>query len=66
MILHIRRNFLNSEIGTAEAGKAQVLGLDEPERPQGTQGLFNNSFPRATAATLSSGPGGHPPILQFH
>ncbi len=40
MILHVHRNFLNSEIGAAEAGKALVLGLDELERPQGTQGLF--------------------------
>jgi len=34
------RDFLNRETGTAEAGKAQVLGLDGLERPQGTLGLF--------------------------
>ena len=34
------RDFFNSETGTAEAGKAQVLGLDDLERPQGTLGLF--------------------------
>ena len=34
------RDFFNSETGTAEAGKAQVLGLDGLERPQGTLGLF--------------------------
>ena len=34
------RDFLNSETGAAEAGKAQVLGLDGLERPQGTLGLF--------------------------
>ena len=27
MILHVPRNFLNSETGRAEAGKAQVQGL---------------------------------------
>jgi len=39
------RDFLNSETGTAEAGKAQVLGLDGLERPQGTLGLFIISQP---------------------
>jgi hypothetical protein len=40
MILHVHRNFLDSKIGAAEAEKAQVLGLDELERPQGTLGSF--------------------------
>jgi hypothetical protein len=40
MILHVHRNFLKSKIGAAEAEKAQVLGLDELERPQGTLGSF--------------------------
>jgi hypothetical protein len=40
MILDVYRNFLNSKIGAAEAEKAQVLGLDELERPQGTLGSF--------------------------
>jgi hypothetical protein len=39
-ILHVYRSFLNSEIGAAEAGKAQVLGLWRPRRTQGTLGLF--------------------------
>ncbi len=40
MILHVHRNFRNSEIVATEAVKALVLGLDALERPQGTQGLF--------------------------
>ena len=40
IVLQVYRDFFNSETGTAEAGKAQVLGLDGLERPQGTLGLF--------------------------
>ena len=41
----LRSHFRVSETGTAEAGKAQVLGLDGLERPQGTLGLFIISQP---------------------
>src|SRR6266542_2425689 len=40
MILQVHRDFLNSEPGTAEAKKAQVLAFSGLERPQGTLGLF--------------------------
>ena len=40
MILQVHRDFFNSETGTAEAEKAQVLRLDGLKIPQGTLGLF--------------------------
>ena len=40
IILHVYRDFLNVEIGITEARKAQVLGLDDLDRPPGTQRLF--------------------------
>ena len=40
IILHVYRDFLNVEIGMTEARKAQVLGLDDLDRPQGTQRLL--------------------------
>ena len=41
----------------AEAGKAQVLGLDELERPQGTQRLFSNARCLQLLKRLLSHPG---------
>jgi hypothetical protein len=63
MILHAYRNLLNCEIGMAEAGKAQVLGLGEMERPEGTLGLFfswsgESPGPGAIQATETTGNSG--------
>jgi hypothetical protein len=49
IILQVYRDFFNSETDTAEAEKAQVLGLDGLERPQGTLGLLRGAGGRVTA-----------------
>jgi hypothetical protein len=63
IILQVYRDFFNSETDTAEAEKAQVLGLDGLERPQGTLGYLLHrrrhslepATPRPASATPAHG-----------
>jgi hypothetical protein len=51
-----KTRFLRCEIGMAEAGKAQVLGLEELETP-GNPGYFSGALPSQLLKRLLSHPG---------